>query len=70
MPVVRRPGSNRLRSMRARAEAIGAALTIAPGSGGRGTRTQLSVPTGPQQGSSDVVIRILIVDRHPAMRTA
>lgn len=41
---VRRPGSNGLRSMRARAETIGAALTLGPGIGGRGLRVALIVP--------------------------
>ena len=52
MPTVRRPGSNGLRSMRARAETIGATLTIGPGSEGCGTRVQLTVPTGPERRSS------------------
>jgi signal transduction histidine kinase len=51
LPIVRRPGSNGLRSMRARAETIGATLTIDAGRGGRGTRVRLTVPT-PQNGGS------------------
>jgi signal transduction histidine kinase len=49
MPGVRRPGSNGLRSMYARAETIGAALMIGPGHGGHGTRVRLTVPTDPDQ---------------------
>ena len=45
IPVIRRPGSNGLRSMRARAETIGATLTIGPGTDGQGTHVQLTVPT-------------------------
>ncbi len=45
IPVIRRPGSNGLRSMRARAETIGATLTIGPGVDGRGTQVKLTVPT-------------------------
>lgn len=44
LPPLRRPGSNGLRSMRARAETIGAVLTFEPGSGGRGVRVALTVP--------------------------
>jgi signal transduction histidine kinase len=49
MPAGRRPGSNGLRSMRARAETIGAALTIGTGNGGCGTRVRLTVPAGSHQ---------------------
>jgi signal transduction histidine kinase len=45
MPVIRRPGSNGLRSMRARADTIGATLTIGSGADGHGTHVQLTVPT-------------------------
>ena len=45
LPAIRRPGSNGLRSMRARAETIGAALSIGPGAGERGTRVKLVVST-------------------------
>ncbi len=45
IPVIRRPGSNGLRSMRARAETIGATLTIGPGVDGNGTQVKLTVPT-------------------------
>jgi signal transduction histidine kinase len=45
MPAIRRPGSNGLRSMRARAETISGILTIGPGTGGHGTRVQLTIPT-------------------------
>ncbi len=45
IPVIRRPGSNGLRSMRARAETIGATLTIGPGVDGHGTQVKLMVPT-------------------------
>jgi len=51
LPPQRRPGSNGLRSMRARAETIDAALSIGPGRGGRGTRVELTVPTGPDHRS-------------------
>jgi signal transduction histidine kinase len=52
MPVIRRPGSNGLRSMRSRAETIGAALSIGPGAGGRGTRVELRLPDPPPEGVS------------------
>ncbi len=45
LPAIRRPGSNGLRSMRGRAETIGAALSIGPCEDGRGTRVALSLPT-------------------------
>jgi len=45
LPPIRRPGSNGLRSMRARAETIGAALSIGPGGDGRGTTVQLTLTT-------------------------
>ena len=35
----------------ARAETTGAALTVGPGRGGRGTTVRLTVPTGPEEGS-------------------
>ena len=44
MPVIRRPGSNGLRSMRARADTIGATLTIGAGTDGHGTHVKLTVP--------------------------
>jgi signal transduction histidine kinase len=52
LPAVRRPGANGLRSMRARADTIGAALAIEPGADGRGTTVVLSLSTDPEQGSS------------------
>jgi signal transduction histidine kinase len=52
LPVVRRPGANGLRSMRARADTIGAALAIEPGADGRGTTVLLSLSTDPDGGSS------------------
>jgi len=45
LPVIRRPGSNGLRSMRARAETIGATLSIGSGDDGRGTLVRLTLPT-------------------------
>ncbi len=45
LPQIRRPGSNGLRSMRARAETIGAELSIAPGPAGRGTLVKLTLTT-------------------------
>ena len=51
LPPIRRPGSNGLRSMRARADTIGASLSIGPGAGGRGTRVSLSLPTAPDERS-------------------
>ena len=47
LPAVRRPGSNGLRSMRARADTIGATLSLGPGDGGRGTTVVLSLSTDP-----------------------
>jgi signal transduction histidine kinase len=52
LPTIRRPGSNGLRSMRARADTIGAELSIGPGDDGRGTRVTLTVPTRQQEESS------------------
>jgi signal transduction histidine kinase len=52
LPAVRRPGANGLRSMRARADTIGAALAFEPGTDGRGTTVVLSLSTDPDQGSS------------------
>lgn len=51
LPAIRRPGSNGLRSMRARADTIGGALSIGPGAGGRGTRVALTLPTVPDERS-------------------
>ena len=47
LPEVRRAGANGMDSMRARAETIGAVLTIGPPDGARGTRVQLLVPAAP-----------------------
>jgi len=52
LPAIRRPGSNGLRSMRARADTIGATLSLGPGDGGRGTSVVLSLSTDPDTGSS------------------
>lgn len=52
MPAIRRPGSNGLRSMRARADTIGAALSIGPGADGRGTCVALSLPAEPGERSA------------------
>jgi signal transduction histidine kinase len=52
MPTIRRPGSNGLRSMRARADTIGADLVLRPGSGGCGTHVTLTVPTEPAERTS------------------
>ena len=52
LPATRRPGSNGLRSMRARADTIGASLSLGPGDGGRGTSVVLSLSTDSEQGSS------------------
>jgi signal transduction histidine kinase len=52
LPIIRRPGSNGLRSMRARAETIGAQLTIDAGRGDRGTRVRLTVPTEQKVGDA------------------
>lgn len=52
MPAIRRPGSNGLRSMRSRADTIGAALSIGPGAGGRGTCVSLSLPAEPRERSA------------------
>jgi signal transduction histidine kinase len=49
LPAIRRPGSNGLRSMRARADTIGAELSLGPGPGGRGTRVALTFSTPPAQ---------------------
>ncbi|MDP2710246.1 MAG: histidine kinase [Solirubrobacteraceae bacterium] len=51
LPAIRRPGSNGLRSMRARAETIGAALSIGQGADGRGTRVHLRLATDPREGN-------------------
>lgn len=51
LPAIRRPGSNGLRSMRARADTIGASLSIGPGAGGRGTRVALTLPAVPDERS-------------------
>jgi signal transduction histidine kinase len=53
LPTIRRPGSNGLRSMRARADTIGAELSIGPGDNGRGTRVTLTVPTRQEKESSN-----------------
>ena len=53
LPAIRRPGSNGLRSMRARADTIGATLSLGPGDGGRGTSVVLSLSTDPDGGSSN-----------------
>ena len=39
------------RSVERAAETTGAALTVGPGRGGRGTTVRLTVPTGPEEGS-------------------
>ena len=52
MPAIRRPGSHGLRSMRARADTIGAALSIGPGQDGRGTLVALSLPAEPDERSA------------------
>jgi signal transduction histidine kinase len=52
LPAIRRPGANGLRSMRARADTIGATLAIGAGAEGRGTSVLLSLSTDPDQGSS------------------
>ena len=44
MPAEPRPGGHGLRSMRGRAETIGAQLHIGPGPGGRGTAVALALP--------------------------
>ena len=49
---VRRPGSNGMRSMHARADTIGAALSIGAGPDGRGTSVVLSLSTDPDARSS------------------
>lgn len=51
IPVIRRPGSNGLRSMRARADTIGATLSVGAGADGRGTAVVLSFSTDPVEGS-------------------
>ncbi len=45
LPTIRRPGSNGLRSMRARADTIGADLSLGPGPDGRGTCVALTFAT-------------------------
>ena len=52
LATTRRPGSNGLRSMHARADTIGAALSIGPGPDGRGTSVVLSLSTDPDAMSS------------------
>jgi peptidoglycan/xylan/chitin deacetylase (PgdA/CDA1 family) len=52
--------------MRARADTIGADLLFGRGLNGRGTRVALTFSTTPSEGTA-AVIRILIVDDHPAM---
>ena len=52
LPPIRRPGANGLRSMRARADTIGATLAIGAGADGRGTSVVLSLSTEPDQGSA------------------
>jgi signal transduction histidine kinase len=52
LPAIRRPGSNGLRSMRARADTIGATLSIGAGADGRGTSVLLSLSTEQDEGSS------------------
>jgi signal transduction histidine kinase len=52
LPAIRRPGSNGLRSMRARADTIGATLSLGPGDGGRGTSVVLCLSTDPDAESS------------------
>ena len=49
LPAIRRPGSNGLRSMRARADTIGATLSLGPGDDGRGTSVVLSFSTDPDR---------------------
>ena len=68
LPAIRRPGSNGLRSMRARADTIGATLSLGPGHGGRGTSVVLSLVDRSRPRELEAMIRILIVDDHPAMR--
>ncbi len=53
LPAIRRPGSNGLRSMRARADAIGAELSLDPGTGGRGTRVVLTFAPQPDEGTAE-----------------
>ncbi len=53
LPAIRRPGSNGLRSMRARADTIGAELSIGSGADGHGTCVVLSFSTHPDEGSSE-----------------
>lgn len=52
LPATRRPGSNGLGSMRARADTIGADLSLGPGPGRRGTRVALTFSTQPDEGTS------------------
>lgn len=52
LPTIRRPGSNGLRSMRARADTIGADLSLGPGLNGRGTRVALTFSTTPSEGTA------------------
>ncbi len=50
IPAIRRPGSNGLRAMRARADTIGADLSIGAGEDGRGTSVVLSFSTVSEEG--------------------
>ena len=50
LPVQPRPGSHGLRTMRSRAESIGATLRIAPRADGRGTAVTLALPPISQEG--------------------
>lgn len=52
LPAIRRPGSNGLRSMRARADTIGGTLSIGSGADGRGTIVALSFSTDPGERST------------------
>ena len=51
--------------MRNRAQTIGAALQLAPGPEGRGTAITLTLPPDPK---GLRMIRVLLVDDHPALR--
>lgn len=51
IPAIRRPGSNGLRAMRARADTIGADLSIGAGADGRGTSVVLSFSTISEEGT-------------------
>jgi len=52
LPAIRRSGANGLRSMRARADTIGADLSLGPGRNGRGTRVALTFSTIPAEGTA------------------